>query len=1639
MKHGPSHRGERKTGSEIRLMPKLSPHCLSYALKVRPGGLFGLVCLLVCFCAVPALSGETGFRKTVTDLSALGDRATGTAGAVRAGEYIRRAFESLGFDKTGVYSFSIPVLQHGASRLTLTGRNLTVPIHPLTANAVTPEAIPEPGLEGPVHYVGSGELNRFNGKEIEGSVVLMELDSGRNWLHAANLGAKALIYIDRGPTSKAFFNEKMELSPVQFPRFWMSFEEASELFGDFTDPAGSLAASRVRLSSEAAWREVTAENIYLLITGTNPDLADDLLMVEAFYDGSSLVPGLSPAADQACGIATLIELARTLKQSPPARPVLLAATSGHDQALAGLRDMAWILRSRSTELRRMKKELRDYQDTRQKYLETIRAYEPGAELDEQSYRVLLEAVSDRIKTEVDLVSRELMRLRLARNRESSQELIKELADRRLLLRNLGWRTEFGDISQAEIQLLSELAPQAARDQQEAAEDADRRLGILQSAMDFREMVQGGELKTVISLHLSSHGDGLGAFNRGWLFPLRQEINRVANYSEMDELLRRTAGEVESRLGMPGFFKDTLRPSRLTAWDSFLPDKPQLGGEVTALAGYLGLTLATVNDARASWGTPYDTPDRLDWDFALRQNALVCGLLRELAAVPSIPADDLPPNGLSWVTGRAKFIRHGELFPDQPAPGTVILAYQGLTRFYAMVDSSGTFMVKGVADKKHVLDKVILEGYKFEPETGRVVWAIDKAQTGKDAYRLKIERRSTETNLVMFAGKQTTLFDLLEPRSFASMTKIQLIDGRLETEPMRFWYSRIDTRDSTLTSICLEPGTRLKMTLSDSMLSKKMILLNSSTEEPEGAGYLVDDWPAIHRTQFMVARDMWTLLGPRMANLERHGIHNEKIKNLRQEGETALQKAASSLADRKYDDFSEASARSWALASRVYDNVEKTQKDVLFGVLFYIALFVPFAFCLERFLLSYVDIHKRIIAFLAILLILIAVIYKVHPAFQLAYSPTVVILAFFIMGLSLIVTLIIFFRFEEEMVLLQKRANQMLASEISRWQAFVSAFLLGVSNLRRRRLRTVLTCVTLIILTFTIMSFTSVQTLRHVSRVLFQDSSPYQGFLLKNADWRDLPPEALSTLVNAFEDMGPVAPRVWLEAEGRTRATIVPVSREGKTFQAQGVVGLASAEPMVTGLDKVLVGGRWIAEDERRAVILPDRMAVELGINPQAPSGQVFIYGLPFEVVGVFSGQALDAAEDLDGEPVTPAFFPSESSLALTEVEVEAMESGEEVQAFQGRYQHVSGDLTVIVPYRTLLALGGKLKGFAAKPRDSKGLSETANDLVDRFRLTIFLGERDGTYLYQASDTLSYSGVPNIVIPVLITVFIVLNTMIGSVYERKKEIGIYTSVGLAPSHVSFLFIAEAMAFAVLSVVLGYLFAQATASIFAGTALWSGITVNYSSLAGVAAMLLIFLVVLVSVIYPSRVAAQIAIPDVRRSWTLPGARDNSLEVSLPVLVKYREFLGLGGYIHAYFTSHKDVSHGIFSTGEMEIHHVCENAPSMDDEAPECVPDECGEKTCLQFSLQVWLAPFDFGIMQRVYVTFTPSGEDPGFLEIKIRLIRQAGEANAWRRVNKAFLNQLRKRILIWRSLKPEAQRHYEKTFGAAGPDSDLESES
>ncbi|UCH24240.1 MAG: M28 family peptidase [Deltaproteobacteria bacterium] len=1573
---------------------------------------------------------QDDFQTVIEAFTAHGDRATGTPGAQTAAAYIKKRFNQLGLEPAGSHWFSVPVVHHGPSTLTLTEQNVSLPIHPINANAISPQTVSPPGLQGPLVYVGQGELHHFNGKMIEGAIILMELDSGKNWLHAANLGAKALIYVDRGIYAKAFFEEKVELSPIHFPRFWMPLSEIRRYFGSFETAANGIVAARVQLISEAAWQEVAGENVYALIPGSDSQLKEQLIIVEAFYDSSAIVSGISPGADEACSVATLLELAGFLKKNPPQRSVLLLATSGHAQTLAGLRELIWSISARSKDMRKMKNELKAIISKTRKTIKALTnpSFEGKAEIestDGQSASLFKEAMDERVKTEADKVSRRLMRLRLQQEGANSQRLIQELAQQRLLLRRLIWRKTFDDLPYDERQILYRLVPEALQDQKAILTDAKKQLKDIDSARAFRGLVKAYELSAVISLHLSSHGDGFGAFNYGWLYPFRPRINRTSAYSKLDEILREGAKEVEQVQGLSGIFKDTLRPSRRRSWQSYFLDRPPLGGEVSALAGIHGVSFVTTHDARSMWGTPYDTLERVNLAYAAKQSAVVCGLVHHLAGAPKLHSDIFPRNGFSAVTGRAKFLRHGELFADQPAPGTVLLAYQGSARYHVMVDHMGFFHLRGMADKKHSYHKVILEGYRFDPMTGSVVWAVDKKQTGKEAYRVKMRRRFMESDLIMFACNGTTLFNLLEPRTFRYMTKPKIIDGRREADPLRWFMSRLDTWSSVISTVFLEPGTPLKMTLSDTVLRNKLVLTNPTRDKSEGIGYMVEKWPILYRTEYMVARDMWMLLGPRIANLEKRGIFNERIRKLQDEGVTALKTAEQALKDQLYDRFSEASARSWALASRVYEDVEKTQKDVLYGVLFYIALFVPFAFCMERLLFSFANIYKRIVAFCTILILVIALIYKVHPAFQLAYSPMVVILAFFIMGLSFMVTLIIFFRFEEEMTRLQTRAKLVQAGEVGRWKAFVAAFLLGVSNLKRRRLRTALTCTTLIILTFTIMSFTSVKSMRHHARIFYQTESPYQGFLLKNVNWRDLPPEALGVIANAFTGKGMAVPRVWLEDEDKTRAPRIPVGFKDRIFVAQGLVGLSYNEGMVSGLDEILIGGQWFSENQLQAVLLSERMAENLGIDPHRPEGSVVhLWGIPFRVDGIFSSKKLQARTDLDGEPLTPVIFPREVTTEMTEVEAEALESGEDVKEFQSRYQHIPVDLTLIIPHRTLLALGGHLKAVAIRPRADVSMQTSAKDLVDRFGLTLFSGESEGTYLYNASDTMSYSGVPNILIPLIISIFIVLNTMISSVYERKREIGIYTSVGLAPSHVSFLFVAEAMAFAVLSVVLGYLLAQTAAKLFAESSMWAGITVNYSSLAGVAAMILVIIVVLISVIYPSKVAGEIAIPDVNRSWTLPEAKGNILEITLPFLMKYKEHRSVGGYLLDYFQGHQDVTHGQFSTGKIDFGFVCQAFSLGSVTDSDCPEEECEMPACLELNISVWLAPFDFGIMQKVNLQFSPAEGESGFLQIDVRLIRESGEANAWRRINKSFLHEIRKQLLMWRSFDDPSKNHYEK---------------
>ena len=103
--------------------------------------------------------------------------------------------------------------------------------------------------------------------------------------------------------------------------------------------------------------------------------------------------------------------------------------------------------------------------------------------------------------------------------------------------------------------------------------------------------------------------------------------------------------------------------------------------------------------------------------------------------------------------------------------------------------------------------------------------------------------------------------------------------------------------------------------------------------------------------------------------------------------------------------------------------------------------------------------------------------------------------------------------------------------------------------------------------------------------------------------------------------------------------------------------------------------------------------------------------------------------------------------------------------------------------------------------------------MSRVAVPLFVGAGDRVRVYTSMGSASLAGIGNLFVPLLIASLIVLNTMLGAVYERSGEIGVYSSVGLAPSHIASLFMAEALVFAIVGAVLGYLVGQTTTLLLA----------------------------------------------------------------------------------------------------------------------------------------------------------------------------------------------------------------------------------
>jgi ABC-type antimicrobial peptide transport system permease subunit len=1138
----------------------------------------------------------------------------------------------------------------------------------------------------------------------------------------------------------------------------------------------------------------------------------------------------------------------------------------------------------------------------------------------------------------------------------------------------------------------------------------------------------------IGLDISDNSEQIGIWHNSYEFYYQRFFAPIGKkFMEYSEKISKILNYPRSPL------VNGISPEKGIVWDTFLPEKIRTDGEYMIVSANPAISLITVNDGRWKVDTPVDTFENLNLNNIQKQVIFLKYLLsmaindEELFYQSELKLKD---NMAKLKTKVVTFNPKKSFVPNEPVINAIVIPR--IYRIYNLLDFQKTYIgvrghfieltdEKGIAEFSRLIlnqpDGIYLSAFYINPVNGEIILATDYGVNGDQQYptNFLMDTREKERITVLFKCKEISLFGLVDPQYLIQINTINIFDisnsvpdayGYFLPYPKHLPFIWTSYSEPVGAAFAKE-NTKIKILGETGPLGKRLLLLNSketytNKEWAEGLGFPVNEISAIYDTPYQAAKDMIILDNFRRYNFEKYGIKNERLIELQKKSQELLKKAEEAREEKKWYEFLKFSRQSQSIEARAYPDVKNTANDVVKGIIFYFIILLPFAYFCERLFFGFAKIEKRIAGVFGIFLLIYWIMRYVHPAFKLTNAPEVILLSFIVFALSGVVISIVAGKFEEQMQRMKRETSKVYQTDVGRITATGTAFSLGVANMKRRKMRTTLTSITLILLTFTVLSFTSIKSYLKFNQILRPNKPVYTGLLLRDRNWSPLQEISLEYTENEFSDKGIISPRSWLILGTLGSKTSIEIKYNDKSFLSTGILGLTPLEKNILPVEKTILYGSWFDDEKEDSVLISDKIAKELGIkNTDIGKAKIIIYGKEFVVKGIFDSKKLNEIKDLDDERITPVDFST-----LPEKEITQMKMEKSAQIFTSQIQlksftHNEAENTVIMPFKKVIDLKGTLHSIAVK---FTGTTENPKSLVEEFitKLAgiVFAGFDNKTFVYSSIGFTSFGGISNILIPILIASLIVLNTMLGSVYERIREIGTYSAVGLAPVHIASLFFAESLVYAILGAVGGYLLGQVILKILLTTGLLKGLVLNYSSLSAVLATIIIVITVLLSTLYPARKASQMAVPDVTRKWILPEPKGDNWEFEFPFTVSEIEVLGLATFLTEYFNSYQDVSLGNFYTNGAKLNY--EKLSSG--------------KNKYTIETTIWLAPFDLGVSQEFKMVFEPLGEY-NFFTINLYMKRTSGESTDWKRLNRRFLDGIRKQFLIWRTVSSEVKKDYE----------------
>ncbi len=1107
-------------------------------------------------------------------------------------------------------------------------------------------------------------------------------------------------------------------------------------------------------------------------------------------------------------------------------------------------------------------------------------------------------------------------------------------------------------------------------------------------------------------------DGLGRYAK--MFQAIREVARAGREKAPGRLslfeMRTVDGLHNMRMFAPGLFASS--------------------GSVAGTFGVANLSLMTPMDRRVRDGQPGDVVTRagpagavrvLRTENTLRALGQVAPFLRSLADAEGMSLrSGISPQpiyaevtyGKGGSSGASALMLSGASpMPDRPARGGFAAVMRAGTKLWeggrvdlvppgfqpfslAEVKTNGRFELPALSRSYHVGNTVVAALF----DDRGLIRYINNEQ--KVRFNLPLDK----AGCILFHATSMTAVGIGYDRGATATKALRAAS----TAPLNAKYSLLCEGGNVLTVYCRRATEKLKLFNSEGIV----LLGNSETNPIVGEGVAVD--PYVHPpTVELTAGDLQTLNTGRLKVLSDNRILEPSLQQLHVDSGDVRDRARS-LPPQRVEARTGGQAAAAAIGRRPYKALLEVFNDLVVAVVLLLLLSIPFAYSIERLLVGSPHIYRQIGWFVLFFLMTFAVLYAVNPAFRIAATPIVIFLAFAIILLSAVVIAIMTRKLQAEVRRMQGLSTTVHSSDVSRLGTMMAAVSMGISTMRRRPVRTILTAVTVVLLTFTILTFASFTSSWGNRRTSIGPMSGPTRLLVRHPFWTRIREDVPEMLEGFLADRATVVPRYWVaqsaedvqayKQANRVKQILLGDAEGERIVPVQALVGMDVRDvEQAAELADVLGGkGQALRGD---GVFLTEAVAGPQGLNV-AVGDTVCVDGVACTFAGPIDRRKITRYKLLEGSSMLPVDYEATSGGGgeVQTVQTTSIEDLPEMESAQ--FEHFSSDRIAIIPAALARRLGGRVATITIYPREEANVERMAQRVATVTHLPTYVGSGGGvTRLFFTSLTAA-SGWRDLIIPVVLGGLIIFATMLGSVSDREKEIYAFSALGLAPPHVAGLFFAEAAVYAVVGGMGGYMLGQVVARGLSFVSETFGIlsvpTMNYSSTNAIATVMVVMCTVMVSTIYPAIKASGSANPGIQRSWRIgrPASAD-LYDIVFPFTVSAYDITGVVSFLNEHFQNYTDSTLGVFATSSSRVFRKPDNM--------------------LGIEADVALAPFDLGVAQKFALMAQP-GEIEGIEEIRVLLRRTAGTRGDWQRANRVFVHELRKQLLIWRSIDPKVMEQY-----------------